>query len=211
MIRITQENIEQVGLTAQPCLKCRCVPELRAQMKQDIQYWQLSCATAGCRADLYGIYTLGDPDLRLAIVEWNERFGGDKPKSWADSLARDFPEVLTSLNVKSYLYECFHVCGCSDFRAMIGEICKLLVFHDHAEKPADLYERLYPGSTVGVFYLLAGQLDHLGLTEHGSAMRQAWLTEEGVKLLRFFSTHSAEQVEQASGQCYRGLDWQADA
>lgn len=114
------------------------------------------------------------------------------------------PNDLTPLNLKSYLFNALRACGCSEQEEMVGELIKLLEWHADRDKPS--YKELY-GGRIGVFYLLAGQLDELHLAEHGTSGRWPWLTESGQKLLAALEQYDADTIEAAEGEAYDGIWW----
>lgn len=86
--------------------------------------------------------------------------------------ATSLPPEWTPLNLQAYLCNAFGACGCSDIAAMRATLLRLLEWH--ASEKMTRCEDLYPD--VGIFYLLAGQLDALGFAEHGISIRGPWLT-----------------------------------
>jgi hypothetical protein len=67
------------------------------------------------------------------------------------------------------------------------------------------YNTLY--SEVGVYYLLVGRLDVLLLLEHGTSIRYPWLTKRGKRLLAALQTTPTEEILEASGTAYNGIDY----
>lgn len=62
--------------------------------------------------------------------------------------------------------------------------------------PVEVWESIYEvlkshGKTenVGLVHCLC---DHVGMTEHGTSLRGAWLTDEGRRCLEFFNTYGAD-------------------
>jgi hypothetical protein len=112
------------------------------------------------------------------------------------------PEDLTPLNLKAYFHTAFGACGCSELDEMHATVLRLLEWHSAFAGPRAMYDTLY--SEVGVFYLLAGRLDSLGLAEHGTSIRHPWLTGDGQRLLAALHEHSADEIEAAQGEAYDG-------
>jgi hypothetical protein len=113
------------------------------------------------------------------------------------------PADLTPLNLQAYFYHAFKACGCSEMQAMHETVLKLLEWHEGEKKVR--YHELF--NQPGVFYILAGMLDNLGLAEHGTAIRYAWLTSDGKRLLEALRQHTAKEIEEASGIAYDGLHY----
>lgn len=116
---------------------------------------------------------------------------------------KELPE-LTPINLKAYFYNNFGACGCSELDEMLATVTSLLAWHDEPMEKRPRYNELYDGNT-GIFYLLAGLLDNLGLVEHGYSIRNPWLTVEGMDLLEALRKTSYEEIEEASGEAYDGL------
>ncbi len=123
----------------------------------------------------------------------------------------DLPKALTPINLKAYLYNVFGVCGCNDIEEILRVLKDLLVWHDtkanQHERPG--YATLFNGD-AGVFYIMAGLLDRLDLTEHGSSSRYGWLTDDGERLLYALNEHSTEAIDAAGGEAYDGCYYQGD-
>lgn len=113
------------------------------------------------------------------------------------------PEELSPVNLKAYFYNNFGACGCSDLSSMIDAVLKLLRWHEMS--PRTHWEDLY--KEPGVFYLLAGLLDSLGLAEHGGSIRHPWLTADGARLLSALNTTDSGVIEDAGGLAYDGLQY----
>lgn len=111
------------------------------------------------------------------------------------------PEHLTPINILAYMYNALGKCGCSETDEMITSLRKLLEWV--GSDGAIQYDALYP--EIGVFYLLAGRLDDLGLIEHGISIRFPWLTDDGKRLLDALKTIEPETIEAAVGEAYDGV------
>jgi len=122
----------------------------------------------------------------------------------APDVARGLPLDLTPLNIKAYLYNNLGLCGCSELDEIVAVLLRLLEWHGGDKETR--YDELFPGN-VGVFYLLAGMLDGLGLSEHGTAIRHPWLTEDGKRLLAALRRHPAQEIDDASGEAYDGCHY----
>lgn len=110
------------------------------------------------------------------------------------------PAHLTPLNLQAYLYNAWGACGCSETAEMVKSLQRLLEWIGGDKKES--YDTLYP--EIGTFYLLAGRLDSLGLTEHGTAIRYPWLTDEGKRLLSALQATTPEDIECSQGDAYDG-------
>lgn len=113
------------------------------------------------------------------------------------------PAELTPINLLAYLYNAWGRCGCSETAEMVKSLRRLLEWMDGDKETR--YDTLYP--ELGTFYLLAGRLDSLGLTEHGSSIRYPWLTQDGKRLLAALQSTAPETIEDAEGEAYDGLSY----
>lgn len=113
------------------------------------------------------------------------------------------PSDLTPINLLAYLYNAWGNCGCSETAEMVKSLLRLLDWMGGDKETR--YEALYP--EVGTFYLLAGRLDDLGLTEHGASIRFPWLTEDGKRLLAALKSTDPESIEDAQGEAYDGCTY----
>lgn len=121
-----------------------------------------------------------------------------------DAVVRRLPTDLTPLNLQAYFFNAFGACGCSEIDEMRTTLIRLMEWHE-IEKNTAQYQTLY--NEVGVFYLLAGMLDHLGLSEHGVAIRYPWLTPDGKRLLEALKRHTADEIHDSTGQAYDGCTY----
>lgn len=115
----------------------------------------------------------------------------------------EFPDELTPLNLRAYFVNAFGACGCSGLESMLGEVVWFLEWHADSVRGRRPWEMVYP--TRGLFYIMAGLFDNLGLSEHGTAIRHPWLTESGERLLEALRATSAKEIEGAQGEAYDGL------
>jgi len=113
------------------------------------------------------------------------------------------PADLTPINLLAYLYNAWGKCGCSETDEMVASLIRLLEWMEGDKSTR--YDALYP--EIGTFYLLAGRLDALGLTEHGTAIRYPWLTDDGKRLLAALKSTDPEAIENADGEAYDGLSY----
>ena len=114
------------------------------------------------------------------------------------------PVELTPINIRAYFHNAFGACGCSEIGEMVISIKTLLEWC--GEKGTRVrYSELYPD--LGIFYLMVGLLDSLGLIEHGTAIRYPWVTREGKRFLEALNITSVSEIEDASGEAYDGLWW----
>lgn len=116
------------------------------------------------------------------------------------------PADLSPLNLKAWTFTALSLCGCSDMVAVLGGLRDFLGWHaaDLANRPG--YETLFGGNEA-VFYVFAGILDRLDLSEHGSSVRGSWLTEDGKRLLLALRTTPLEEIDDAHGKAYDGCDY----
>lgn len=117
---------------------------------------------------------------------------------------RKLPTDLTPLNLLAYFGHAFGACGCSDIADMYLALLELLEWHNAGEGRVK-YDELF--ETRGIFYLLAGLVDNLGLSEHGTAIRYPWLTDDGRRLLSALAEHGPDKIESASGKAYDGCHY----
>lgn len=108
-----------------------------------------------------------------------------------DEKVYDFTKLS---DVLDFFYDKFDACGCSDLETIIRVIQGLLEWlsSDIAERAG--FETLFNGNE-GVFYLLAGKLENLCFSEHGTSIRYAWITEKGTVFLNAIKDITAEQIE----------------
>ena len=118
----------------------------------------------------------------------------------------EVPDFTKPVDIQAFLYNEFGACGCSDLEAMINVVKCLLEWMSENIMERQGYEKLFNGNE-GVFYLLAGRLDSLGLSEHGTSIRCAWLTEKGKEFLSALQTITAEQIENCEGEAYDGISY----
>jgi len=116
------------------------------------------------------------------------------------------PDFTNPVDIHAFFYNEFGACGCSDLEAMISVVKDLLEWMSENIMERQGYEKLFNGNE-GVFYLLAGRLDSLGFSEHGTSIRCAWLTEKGKEFLSALKTITTEQIEDCEGEAYDGLSY----
>ncbi len=116
---------------------------------------------------------------------------------------RNLPESLTPLNIHAWLMNAGFLCGCSEIGPVVKTLKFMLEWHESPAKSKD-YQKLFHGD-AGVFYILAGILDDLGLAEHGGSVRFPWPTEKGKALLEALRATSVEEIENAHGEAYDGV------
>jgi hypothetical protein len=120
---------------------------------------------------------------------------------------RKLPKELTPLNLKAWLYEgAGLLCGCSDHWAVINTLGGLLTWFNTDCVERESYDKLFGGNT-GLFYLLAGVLDDLGLQEHGTSCRVGFLTDDGKRLLKAITSLTEEQWDSAVGEAHDGVHY----
>lgn len=118
------------------------------------------------------------------------------------SILHQLPADLSPINIKAYFCHNFGACGCSDLEAMIITVRDLMEWHASIND-RKRYSELYDDE--GIFYLLVGKLDDLGLGEHGTAIRHPWLTQNGKRLLEALRNTEPSEIENATGTAYDGL------
>lgn len=112
------------------------------------------------------------------------------------------PAELSALNIRAWLTNAMGLCGCADIESVAKELIELLEWHwSRADRPG--FETLFAGRK-GVFYLLSALIDRLGLSEHGTSIRNPWLTDEGVRLLNGLRAVTAPKIDSARGEAYDG-------
>lgn len=124
------------------------------------------------------------------------------------SETQKLPEDLSPLNLQAYFFNAFGACGCSEIDEMHAALLRLMEWHDTRENPGhdrEPYTAIYP--EIGLFYLMAGMLRRLGLSEHGVAIRCPWLTQDGERLLDAMRRITPEAMDAASGEAYDGCHY----
>ncbi len=111
------------------------------------------------------------------------------------------PNDLSPINIKAYFQNALGACGCSELHTMVDVVKDLLDWCGVYKRIP--YSLLY--NSDGVYYLLVGRLDSLGLIEHGTSIRHPFLTEWGKKLLKALKETPIEDIENAEGEAYDGL------
>lgn len=114
------------------------------------------------------------------------------------------PDFTKPVDILAFFYNEFGACGCSELYTMIDVIRDLLEWLNSDIDTRPRYDTLFNGN-VGVYYLLAGKLDCLEFSGHGTSIRVAWLTEKGRKFLSALNRFSNEEIEFASGDAYDDL------
>jgi len=116
------------------------------------------------------------------------------------------PDFTKPVDIQAFFYNEFGACGCSDLASMINIVKDLLEWTSSDIMERQGFEKLFDGNE-GVFYLLAGRLDSLGFSEHGTSIRYAWLTEKGKEFLNALQTIPVEQIENCACEAYDGLSY----
>lgn len=88
---------------------------------------------------------------------------------------------MQNKRLEALLMNRFGLCGCSEEDAVIGALVTILDWAQQ-EKVVDGYQHLF--SNLGCFYIIAGLLNDYDYIEHGCAIRYAWITPKGKRLLR---------------------------
>jgi hypothetical protein len=115
---------------------------------------------------------------------------------------RQLPEDLSALNLRAFLTNEFGACGCSELETMLDVLKSLLTWVGMGGGRVD-WNKLY--SNPGIYYLLMGALDRLGLTEHGISIRHPWLTPDGTRFLAALMALKPGDVDAANGEGYDGI------
>lgn len=115
------------------------------------------------------------------------------------------PDFTKAVNVKAFFFNKLGACGCSELDVMLYTIHYLIEWMNDRDR--ECYDTLFGGDT-GVYYIIAGILDSVGLCEHGGSIRYPWLTPKGKNLLRALQTFSIDQIEQSVGEAYDGCEYQ---
>lgn len=144
------------------------------------------------------------PAIRAAIVVETEDRGEAIGQMKNDTVST-LPEDLSAVNVKAYIQNNFGGCGCWDYEAVCVELVTFLVWKNTPYTDRVSFSDLYP--TEGVFYLIAGSLDRLELTDHGTSIRCGWLTDDGKRFLAALKKFTGEQIHDSGGMAYDGLDY----
>lgn len=122
----------------------------------------------------------------------------------ASDLPYPLPPELTPVNIKCYLEHAFGACGCWEYENFLRTLYEILVWHENKEKCP--YSDLFMGDK-GVFYFIAGQLDRLGLAEHGTSIRYSWLTPEGERFLSGLRATNGHEILNAEGPAWDGVHY----
>ena len=90
-------------------------------------------------------------------------------------------------------------CGCGQPELFYQAVIELLEYYGQSERiPGWVYEEKHR-------YFVANVLDHLELTEHGSSIGGAWLTDAGREALAFLREWGADWEERAGWICSEGV------
>ncbi len=120
---------------------------------------------------------------------------GSCPESHLETIMK--PDYSKPVDVLAFLQHAFGACACSD----VGEMLKPIIAVLNGTKGQHI-------EFDGVFYIVAGILTNWGLLEHGTSIRGSWLTVEGIQLM-YTLDGPVEDIEDASGKAYDGLDYGA--
>ena len=118
------------------------------------------------------------------------------------------PEDLTPVNLRAYFANALGACGCSELGPMRDAIIRLLEWHEGDKDRVGAHSSMYPD--IGVFYIMAGLMDRLGLAEHGISIRCPWLTADGKRLLAALKAVTVEDIDSASGEAHDGCTYGVD-
>lgn len=141
------------------------------------------------------------PDNRDLWEKVETRIDGHEDGLRVETLPPDFSKPV---DIQAYFFNSFGACGCSDLEAMVAVVKELLEWIDqNCEIPP--YDKLF--NHEGVFYILVGILDRLGLCEHGTSIRASWLTEKGKSLLVALQSTPFSEIDTAEGEAYDGITY----
>lgn len=97
-----------------------------------------------------------------------------------------------------------HFCGCGSPEAAAAAVLRLLRLHPLYEHRADFEAWI---ADEGIEYFLLYWLDRNELTEHGTSVGGAWLTDRGKALLDALAREEADGFEALFAQhCIHGYD-----
>lgn len=117
----------------------------------------------------------------------------------------EFPPTLTPINLHAYFYNAFGCCGCTEMHEVHNTVLKLLEWHANNLTGRCKFQQLYP--EPGVFYLLSGWFELLGLTDHGVSIRCGWITPRGQLLLDALKQYTSDEIDNAEGEAYDGCHY----
>ena len=113
---------------------------------------------------------------------------------------RLLPENLNPINLKVFIYNSFGLDSLCELDQVIRSLIRLLEWHEN--KTVHPYELF---SEKGVFWMLTGILNTLGLSDYGVSPQRPWLTTEGKLFLTALKTYTIEEIEDAKGEAYDGF------
>lgn len=105
------------------------------------------------------------------------------------------------LDIKAFLYNEFHACGCSELDEIIDTIKHFLSWAKAT--PSD-YEDVFP-KQVGLYYIIAGICNDGDLVTHGSSIRFPIIQDDGESFLLALNKFSVDEIDVASGEAYDGM------
>lgn len=110
---------------------------------------------------------------------------------------------MTRAELRIFLVKHFCYCGSPELAA--GALLRLLRLHPlYSHRPE--FEEWMPDQ--GIENLLLYQLDHMGLTEHGSSVGGAWLTDFGEAVRDALATEEADEFDELfKMHCVHGIDF----
>jgi len=115
------------------------------------------------------------------------------------------PDFTKLVDIQAFIYEELFFCGCHEEGEVLDTLRKYLEWCGAgSERPN--FDEFYKGK-IGAFYLISGLLDRAGLVEHGVSVRVPFLSSEGEAFLKALQTHTPEQIMEAEGVAYSGLEY----
>jgi hypothetical protein len=90
------------------------------------------------------------------------------------------PEIVVPPGVYELHYM---LCGCINRPAVWG------LFRQHLERGAAVGDAKGMPAFTPDWYVVECLLDHIGLTEHGTSIRFAWITDKGREVLKFLADY----------------------
>lgn len=117
----------------------------------------------------------------------------------------DLPDEITALNMHAWIVSSFGFCGCIDIQEPMDVVVRLLEWAMSPIEYRPQYDVAFQSD--GVYYLIAQQLQNLGLLEHGGSIRCPWPTDDGEAVLRAIKEIGLEAISDAHGTAYDGVTY----
>lgn len=119
-------------------------------------------------------------------------------------IEKEKPDFKKAIDIKAFFYKKLGACSCScsEMEPMLLEIKTLLEWGCSDIDDRKSYENIY--NNKGIFYIIAGIMNTIGLLEHGTSIRCAWTTLMGMELLEGLKTFSFDKIANSEGDAYNG-------